>query len=173
MPEPKRIPRDAIPAALEKALRYRLLNEPLEAESICRDILEVDPDHQQALVTLVLALTEQFEKKFHAALAAAREIVPQVQGEYEQAYYMGIINERWAKSHLSHGAPTDFACGWFREAMRCYEKAEKLSKPDDPDAILRWNTCVRFLAAQESDQLQSERVTHDIAGEYGDDVPLR
>ena len=38
-----------MPAALEKALRYRLLNEPVEAESICRDVLEVDPDNQAAL----------------------------------------------------------------------------------------------------------------------------
>jgi hypothetical protein len=29
----------AIPAALERAERYRLLNEPTQAESICLDIL--------------------------------------------------------------------------------------------------------------------------------------
>ena len=38
--ELERISIDAVPAALEKAERYRLLNEPLMAESICLDVLE-------------------------------------------------------------------------------------------------------------------------------------
>ena len=63
MPELKRISKDAVPAALEKALRYRLLNEPLESESICRDVLATDSKNQEALVTLLLALTDQFEKQ--------------------------------------------------------------------------------------------------------------
>jgi hypothetical protein len=50
MYELKPLSREAIPAALEKAYRYRLLNEPLEAESICRDILEADPENQEATV---------------------------------------------------------------------------------------------------------------------------
>jgi len=50
MAELKRLHKDAIPAALEKAERYRLLNEPGEAESICLDILAVDPDNQRALI---------------------------------------------------------------------------------------------------------------------------
>ena len=35
--------KDAVPAALAKAERYRLLNEPGEAESICLDVLQIDP----------------------------------------------------------------------------------------------------------------------------------
>ena len=54
MRELKPISTAAVPAALEKALRYRLLNEPAEAESICRDVLLADPGNQEALVTLVL-----------------------------------------------------------------------------------------------------------------------
>ena len=42
----KRITPEAVPAALSKAERYRLLNEPREAESICRDVLLVDPENQ-------------------------------------------------------------------------------------------------------------------------------
>jgi hypothetical protein len=34
----------SIPRALEKAERYRLLNEPEQAESICLDILDAEPD---------------------------------------------------------------------------------------------------------------------------------
>ena len=32
-------------------MRYRLLNDPEQAESICLDILEVEPGNQEALVT--------------------------------------------------------------------------------------------------------------------------
>ena len=53
---------DAIPKALQKAERYRLLNEPEEAESICLDILAIEPDNQQALVMLLLAQTDQFHQ---------------------------------------------------------------------------------------------------------------
>lgn len=49
-----------IPAALQKAERYRLLNDSTAAGSICLDILHVEPANQQALVTLLLSLTDQF-----------------------------------------------------------------------------------------------------------------
>ena len=178
MIEPRRLPADTISAALEKALRYRLLNEPHEAESICRDVLAVEPGNQDALVTLLLALTDQFGTEFGTAMAAAKEIVPQLQGEYEQAYYQGIIFERWGKAQLAQGTPTEHATGWIREAMRWYDSAAQLSKPDDPDAVLRWNTCARFLARYESvasseAHAAHESSTHDVVGEYGDDVPLR
>ena len=52
----KPISRDSIETALAKAERYRLLNEPNEAESICRDILEIDSANRQARISLVLAL---------------------------------------------------------------------------------------------------------------------
>ena len=58
--ELKPIEKGSIPRAIEKAERYRLLNEPVEAESICRDILDVDPENQKALVVLLLAITDQF-----------------------------------------------------------------------------------------------------------------
>jgi hypothetical protein len=56
----KPISREGVPAALRKAERYRLINDPSSAESICRDVLTVDPGNQQALVTLLLAITDQF-----------------------------------------------------------------------------------------------------------------
>jgi len=51
----KPLSKENIPAALEKAERYRLLNEPMPTESICLDILEADPENQKAIVTLLLA----------------------------------------------------------------------------------------------------------------------
>src|SRR5258708_18103449 len=56
----KTISKAGIPEAISKAELYRSLNEPEEAESICRDILAVEPQHQLALRLLGLALTDQF-----------------------------------------------------------------------------------------------------------------
>ena len=58
--ELKRIAPDSIPEALSKVERYRLLNEPSLAESICLDILAVAPENQDALISLLLARTDQF-----------------------------------------------------------------------------------------------------------------
>ena len=171
--EPKRIAKDAISAALEKALRYRLLNEPLEAESICRDILEVEGDNQEALVTLLLALTDQFEKQFAPALGNAKELLPELQGEYERQYYAGIINERWAKGQLGRNVPGDSVYEWFREAMRCYEQAEQLSPPGEADAVLRWNTCARVLERFPHLRPRSGSMRRDLETEFGDEMPTR
>ena len=54
---------EAVPAAIEKAMRYRLLNEPAEAESICLDVLEIDSTNQRALVILLLSITDQFGRR--------------------------------------------------------------------------------------------------------------
>lgn len=166
--EPKLISTAGIPAALEKATRYRLLNEPLQAESICLDILTIDAENQEALITLLLAVTDQFEKEFAGTLETAKAIIPRISGDYERAYYEGIINERWGNAHLSKGTQTSI--GWYRAAMRCYAKAEGLSEPDNDDAVLRWNTCVRIMDRYD---FAPAEMRHDVHAEYGDDVPLR
>ena len=170
MYELKPITRQSAPAALEKALRYRWLNEPSEAESICRDVLAVDPDNQDALVTLLLALTDQFESLFGEALVAAKHVLPRLEGEYERAYYEGIIYERWAKAQLDHGLPDEAADHWLREALRCYERAEELSAADEPDAILRWNACVRELHRHARTAAGAERLAYDVEAGFGDDT---
>ncbi len=141
----KSISREAIPEALAKAERYRLLNEPWQAESICLDILRIEPDHQQAIVMLLLSLTDQFGKGVSAA--GAREVLPRLKSDYERAYYSGIISERWADSLLRQGSPgAGFAAyQGLREAMEHYERAESLRSPGNDDALLRWNTCARIL----------------------------
>jgi hypothetical protein len=171
--ELKRIAPEAIPAALEKALRYRLLNEPLEAECICRDILKVQPDNQEALITLLLAITDEFVENFTMALDRAMEILPRLASEYNRTYYEGIIHERWGKAQLSRGMPEDFALSWIRKAMRCYERADTLDQPDDPDAALRWNTCARFLERRGAARPHGSTLTSDVEAGFGDDVPLR
>jgi len=173
MLQPKPIAKEAVPAALDKALRYRLLNEPAEAESICRDVLEADPANQAAVVTLLLALTDQFEERLADAFEAAKQVLPQLQDDYDRSYYEGIIGERWAKAQLSRGTPGEAAQTWLRSALRCYERAEQLSVPDDPDAILRWNACVRMLNHLAKVAPAAEAMTHDVEAGYGDDTATR
>jgi hypothetical protein len=146
MYELKRISAQAVPAALEKAERYRLLNEPEEAESICRDVLEVEPDNQRALVMLLLALTDQFRHGPAECFRHAQEAAGRLRGEYERHYYSGIIWERRGHARLSQGGAGSrpAAREWIRKAMDFYEKAEPLRPPGNDDAILRWNTCARL-----------------------------
>jgi len=143
--ELKLLSADALPRAVEKAERYRLLNEPGEAESICLDVLRGQPENQQALVVLILALTDQFDHGPDAS--RPRELLPRLRGEYERAYYAGIICERRAKALWSRRGPgSSFAAyDGLREAMEWYEKAEALRPPANEDAALRWNACARFL----------------------------
>ena len=143
----KPLSKEAVPAALEKAMHYRLLNEPGEAESICHDVLRVDPENQQALVVLLLALTDRFGKSYAVGVTQAQEVLPLLRDAYERAYYAGIINERRAKAQLHQGSPgSGFeAYAFLREAMTCYEQAESLRPPGNDDALLRWNACARMI----------------------------
>jgi hypothetical protein len=143
----KPLSRDAIQAAVTKAERYRFLNEPAEAESICRDVLDVDANHQQALVVLLLALTDQFGEHTSGAAQEADAILGRLAGEYDRAYYSGIVRERRAKALLDRGGPGagSSVYEWLREAMNWYERAEALRPAGNDDAILRWNTCARIL----------------------------
>src|SRR5437016_3172382 len=145
--ELKPLSQEAIPAALEKAMRYRLLNEPGEAESIAQDVLRTEPENQQALVILLLAITDRFCKGYAVGVTQAQEILPRIRGPYEQAYYAGIILERRAKAQLQRGGPgSGFgAYEFLREAMEYYEKAESLRPPGNDDALLRWNACARMI----------------------------
>jgi hypothetical protein len=143
--ELKPISAAGIPEALSKVERYRLLNEPWQAESICLDVLRVEPENQQALVMLLLSRTDQFGTG--ASPAQARELLGRIAGEYERAYYAGIVCERWADALLRQGAPgAGFtAYQWIREAMDHYHRAEALRPAGNDEALLRWNTCVRVL----------------------------
>jgi tetratricopeptide (TPR) repeat protein len=149
--ELKRLSHEAIPAALEKATRYRLLNEPAEAESICHDVLQIDPENQQALVVLLLALTDRFDKGYSVGMLQAEEVLSRLRDAYERAYYAGVICERRAKAQLRQaypGAGHD-AYELLHEAMSRYEQAEKLRPPKNDDALLRWNTCARLILSNQ------------------------
>jgi hypothetical protein len=140
--ELKRLSPEAVPAALSKAERYRLLNEPREAESICLDILEREPDNQDALKMLLLALTDQFgEGDTSSVVSEARQIPTRLRDEYDRSYFMGIVCERQARLRLRDSGAFEL----LREAMRWYEKAESLRPPGNDESLLRWNTCARLI----------------------------
>ena len=157
--EMKKISSDAIPAALEKAVRYRLLNEPLEAESICLDVLELDPENQEALVTLLLAVTDQLEHHLTDRVRKAKEAINRLEDEFSRLYYEGIVCERQGKLRLRRGGPGSghIAYDFLRQAMDLYERAAAVSPQGNDDAVLRWNTCARIL--MQHAELQPEPAT--------------
>ncbi len=140
----------SVDRALQKAEQYRLLNEPEQAESICRDILRVAPDHAAALLLLVLSLTDQFKTRLGGRIKRALEALERIEDPYARAYYQGVILERVARAKLSRTTPGSkfSAYAHFREAMSWYEKAESIRPPENDDAILRWNACIRTIRAR-------------------------
>jgi hypothetical protein len=137
---------ESIPRALERAMRYRLLNDPEQAESICLDILAADPDNQEALVTIILALTDQFgTSEAPPTVGQVRGHVDQLQSEYQRHYYTGIICERRARSFLRRPMGRAFAYEAFREAMTWFERAAGIRPEAEDEALLRWNSCVRTI----------------------------
>ena len=143
--ELKSVSKGAIPRAIDKAEHYRLLNDPEQAESICLDVLEAEPDDQRALRALVLAMTDQFASG-RGASGAKRvlDYVAKLADEYERAYYAGLVCERQARAYLARMAGST-AYAPFREAMEWYEKAERIRPPGNDDPVLRWNSCLRTI----------------------------
>lgn len=143
----KSIQKEAIRSALDKAVWYRALNEPLEAESICRDVLAIDPENQEALAALLLALTDQFHRGLKKRYREAKELAERLTSEYDQEYYLGIVSERRAKVQYQQGTPGSghVAYEGIRAAMAHYEKAEKVRPAGNDDSLLRWNACARLL----------------------------
>lgn len=137
---------DAIPTALAKAERYRLLNEPEQAESICEDVLAADPGNRDATVMMLLAVTDQFPHHEGTLVARANALVERLDSEYERAYYAGLVAERRARALLGRSGPGSAlsAGDWLRDAMRKFERAESLRPAGNDDARLRWNACVRL-----------------------------
>ncbi len=155
--ELKRLSPDAIPAALEKANRYRLLNEPGAAESIYLDVLEVDPDNQEALKNIVLAMSDRFGKDYAIGDARVTEYLMRIHGDYERTYYSGIMYERRAKATLAKGGIGAYEL--FRQAMECFETAEAMRPAGNDDSILRWNGCARVIVRN---NLKPRDMPHDF-----------
>jgi hypothetical protein len=121
-------------------------------------VLEIDQVNQEALVSLLLSITDQFVEEMADNVRRAREVLPRITDEYERIYYTGIIAERRARAQLQRGAlgSADVASEGFREAMRWYERAEGMRPGGNDESILRWNTCARLLGRHERADVHRE-----------------
>ena len=155
--ELKPLHHEAVPAALEKANRYRLLNEPGAAESIYLDVLAIDPDNQEALINIVLAMSDRFGKDYAVGDARVTEYLMRIRGDYERTYYSGLMYERRAKATLAKSGVGAYEL--FRQAMECFETAEVMRPVGNDDAILRWNGCARVITAN---NLEPREMGHDF-----------
>jgi len=141
----KTISTSGVAEALSKAALYRSLNEPEEAESICHDILAIEPGNQMAQRTLGLAITDQFTGETSDRYAEGETLFDHLTDPYERNYYLGLLYERRAKAQMSAGRPAEVLVALFTDAMRYFEEAERIHPPNNDDAVLRWNRCVRLL----------------------------
>jgi hypothetical protein len=144
----KSISKAGISEALAKVELYRYLNEPEEAESICRDILAVDPEQQLAKRMLGLTITDQFTGSSSDRYAETQGIFQSLRDPYERSYYIGLLQERRAKAQLAAGCSPHILLPLVEEAMRCFAEAEKIRPAGNDDSILRWNRCVRLLESR-------------------------
>lgn len=144
----KPISKEGIPEAISKAELYRYLNEPGEAESICRDILAADSENQTALRLLGLSITDQFSGSPADRYPEAEGVFQGLRDQYEQFYYAGILHERQAKAQLSAGRSPHTVTPLFEAALAYFAKAEAIRPHGNDDAILRWNRCVRILQSR-------------------------
>jgi hypothetical protein len=147
--ELKDLHRESIPNAVERAKHYRLLNDPWQAESICRDILKVDADNEDAILILLLSLTDQFGTKTHKipSTRESYELAKRLGSKRNQLYYRGLIEEHLGKAALIRDTPRVkyIAYEHYRNAMDWYTDASKFEEEDNDESILRWNACVRAI----------------------------
>lgn len=153
----KRISKTSVPSALKKAERYRLINEPSEAASICHDILDVDPNNSDAKVMLILSLSGQLTERI-SAFGEAKDVVKTLETGYERNYYMGLLCERRARAHFRHGSIgcEHVAYDWFHVALEFFDKAAKDRPKGNDDSYFRWNAVIRTLEEHPSLQPHQE-----------------
>jgi hypothetical protein len=149
------IPASFVPRALDRAEHYRLLNEPNETESICLDVLALEPDNQRALGILILAITDQFADGA-VPVRRARQFLSQVTDEYQRLYLSGLVAEREARAFLRRELRGEFAYDSLRAAMDLFERARRVAPLDDHDAILRWNSCLRLIRRHNLESRKAE-----------------
>lgn len=160
MIELKKLGKEAIPAAIEKAKQYRLLNEPGAAESICLDILNADPDNQEALVIVILAMTDRLSREYSVGDEKITTYLARLTDDFQKSYYTGIVFERRAKSILRKNAGNEATVyELLSQAMDWFERAESLSSDQNDNALLRWNSCARII---NSNRLAPQEKSHDF-----------
>ncbi len=164
--ELKRLADKNLGTAIALAKHYRDLNQPDEAESICRDVLEVAPDNVDALRTLGLALTDRFASQWMSLFEEACNTFKKLPTDYERAYYVGIAWERYAKAQIEAGRAHN-AIHAFEEAIEKFEEASSHATKDDPAPTLHYNRCVRALTTH-PELARAADVPHQPKFEFGD-----
>ena len=140
----KKLSANELDSAVEKAVLYRALNQPEEAESICQDVIAVDPKHQNGLRVLGLAITDRFDELAVGLFEEAMKIFGRLENEYDRVYHEGVAWERLGKAHLRRGEGHG-ALGAIEHALEHYERADAIAPAGNPDPTLRYNRCVRLL----------------------------
>ncbi len=153
-------------AAVALAKHYRDLNQPEDAESICRDILEVSPGSDDAWRTLGLALTDQFPASWMTLFDDACAAFAKLSSQYERMYYTGIAWERYGKAQLVAGRANN-AIHAFEQAIRLFDKADEMGMADDPGPILHYNRCVRALTTN-PELVRFSQVPEALDYDFGD-----
>ena len=163
MAELKKISKDAIPGALAKIERYRFLNQPVDAESISRDILAIDPGNQEAHVALLLSLSDQFVGDLDG-FDEALKLVQELDDEYTRLYFTGIIYERRARAHWRKGTHGSgyVTYEWFKRALAVLEEAQALRPTGNDESVFRWNAIVRTMKRYAAIQPQPEAVEQQL-----------
>lgn len=152
--------------AIELAKHYRDLNQPDEAESICRDVIAVAPEDEDAWRTLGLALTDRFPSAWMTLFDEACAAFAKLRSEYERVYYTGIAWERYAKAQVAAGRAQN-AIHAYEQALERFEAAERIGPKDEPNPVLRYNCCVRALT-QHPELVRASVATEEPAYEFGD-----
>lgn len=163
----KTISKDGIPEAISKVELYRSLNDPEGAESICQDILAIEPDHQIAIRLLGLTITDQFAGHPSDRYSEAEKRFTSLVDAYERHYYLGLLYERRARAQMRAGQTARTTASSLREAMVLYEHAEKIHPLHNDDAVLRWNRCARLL-----DKLGLAEESHEPSLHDDDTAPI-
>ena len=112
---------------------------------MCLDILQVDPDNQEARVDLILAITDQFGRERRPRIDLAMKVVGELTDEYQRAYYEAVVLEREARAHIDLDTPPVLVFLRYCEAMDKFAAAAAIRPAGDDSAVIRWNACVRAI----------------------------
>ncbi|MFW5450661.1 MAG: hypothetical protein ACKE9I_03590 [Methylophagaceae bacterium] len=154
----------AIDQATEKAKQYRSLLEPEIAESICLDVLNIDPDNQSVLIIYILALLDQISRaETQSQIKTIERSIEKLTSQYQRYYYTGLLNERRARHLITQAMSHSFAYEYFAEALSYYQKAVDRCPEKNDEAILRWNSCIRTIEKEKlKPRLDSEDLMVDM-----------
>ena len=144
--ELKTLGADQVSSALAAAEQCRAGGEAETAESICTDILEVDPGNARAIELLLWSRVDLLGEGRYGGVERAQEALALVQSDFERHYLEGVICEQQARFLIGKRGrhSSRVAYDWFRHAMDAFEEAARIA-PDRPEASLRWNACLRSI----------------------------